>query len=133
MREARTFSSTDWRRSQAAWAEGEFGPEWAPFRAAAAKRGMIDPPTGDRFDQRDDESPSQRAIVYQEITDRPRHLLEAIGQSRSWSQVVARCIRHLDELREEVGLDEPPQRSSDGGRRQAAESVGQILRRLATR
>jgi hypothetical protein len=128
----KTYGARHWRAAQAAWTEGGFGPEWDQVRTAAARRGMIYPPEGSRDDSWEDARPSQRAILIREVRDRPRHLLDVIRRSRSWSQVIAVCLRHFAELREEVGIDGMDAPSEARRRkREDAEIVGRLMRRIA--
>lgn len=129
----KTFDRATFLAARKAWAEGGFGPEWRAVRRLAAERGFIYPPTGDRHDQRDDEEPSQRAIVYAAIEDTPRMLWVIIGRSSSWSQVVAQLIQLQGRLAEDAGLAEDDVRLARRGeptREQAAERLRDILRRL---
>lgn len=100
----RLFSVEHWRAAKAAWRDGEFGERWGPFRAAAAERGFIYPPEGSALDSSEDAEPSQRAIVWRSITDRPAALMAAIHGSRSWSEVIARTIGEYEAVRSDVEL-----------------------------
>jgi len=102
----KTYAPDDLVRSRIEWARGEFGPEWTPFREAAAERGFVFPPDGDATDTAEDPMPSQRAIVWREIDERPAALLEAIGRSHSWAEVVAIVIGRLDAIRSTVDVTE---------------------------
>ncbi len=102
----RTFSRETFVESKAAWEAGEFSKEWEPYRAQAAERGFIYPPEGSRWDLWEDEEPSQRAIIYRAIEDTPRALTTAIGQSRSWFEVVRKLMADLERRREDADLAE---------------------------
>ena len=85
---SRTYSRSDWTASQQAWDDGEFGYRWQAIRRIAAERGFIYPPSGTRHDDREVESPSQRAIVWRALQDNPTGLERIVRRSRSWSEVV---------------------------------------------
>lgn len=94
----RTYSRADLDAAQAAWSD--FLPFWDEVRSIAAERGMLYPPAGSRFDERDDPLPSQRAIVLQALLDRPDWTRAIVAASSSWAQVVARILVQEGELRE---------------------------------
>ena len=100
----RTYSREDYQAAMRAWSD--FGPEWDRYRRVAAERGMLFPPSGSRFDSWEDQEPSQRAIVYRAIEDTPSALLDTIGRSRSWSEVVRRVMADVDRRREDADLAE---------------------------
>jgi len=87
-----TFSKAAWLSAQEAWRSGRFGAEWDPFRTAAAERGFIFPPGGSPDDDPEDPHPSQRAVVYEAVSNTPRALMDAIAASRDWSEVVRLVI-----------------------------------------
>lgn len=84
----RTYSRADWLASQQAWDDGEFGYRWQAIRRIAADRGFIYPPSGTVHDDREVESPSQRAIVWRALEDNPTETERIVRRSRSWSEVV---------------------------------------------
>ena len=89
----RTYDPATFLAARAAWVIGGYDMDlWGPFRQAAAERGFCYPPCGTVHDSRDDPEPSQRCIVFAAIRETPRALLAIIGQSGSWSQVVAQLI-----------------------------------------
>lgn len=128
----RTYRREDLVDANRRWSEGEFGVEWQPYQQAAARRGFIFPPDGDRHDSVEDATPSQRAILYRAIEDTPALLRQAIATSRSWHEVVRFLIAQLERMREEAGLDEQAMavaRASNPTRRQAPELIASILGR----
>lgn len=102
----RTYGRAAYLRAREVWAEGEFGSEWEPYRLAAGEQGYIFPPTGSRHDDREVGQPSQRAIIHRAIEDTPAWLLTVVGQSKSWSQVVAAIIANEGGLREDADYAE---------------------------
>lgn len=97
----RTYSRDTFQAAQRAWVEGRFAdPRWARIRRLSAEAGFIFPPAGTAHDDRDDERPSQRAIVWAAMNDTPRELERIIRVSGSWSEVVARIIGDMEERRE---------------------------------
>ncbi len=131
----RTFSRARWEEAAAAWTAGEYSEEWTPFRELAAKRGMIYPPAGSRWDSWEDDQPSQRAILIRAIRDTPALLTRTIMASSSWSEVVDHLFGAIAEWREEATARESEaarRRVEDTpGRREAPEVLGAILRRSA--
>ncbi len=95
-----TYSAEDYRAARQAWLDGEFGEAWDPFRAAAAERGFVYPPTGSRWDSWEDDRPSQRAVLWRAVEETPQLLLECIGRSRSWSEVIRILLARRDAWRE---------------------------------
>lgn len=100
----RTYSRDEFMKAAKAWED--YGPEWAEVKRLAANRGMLFPPVGTRHDDREVESPSQRAIVYRALADNPSGLLRIIGQCSSWYEVIGRIIGLEARLREECDWDE---------------------------
>ena len=105
----RTFTAETLEEALIAWADGGFGPEWDPIWEAAEGAGNIFPPAGTALDDRDDENPSQRSIIYRAMSDTPVRLRLLVKKSRNWSQVVAGLFTYQTELRQqadrEVALD----------------------------
>ena len=129
----KTYTRKVYEASRDAWAWGEYGPEWEPYRKAAALRGFIFPPPGTPEDNREDENPSQRAIVWAAICDTPDALLTIIRRSDSWSHVVGQVIGDMASRREDADIGEKDAawaRRGEPSRREAAEAVGAILGRL---
>ena len=129
----RTYQREHIVESRRRWDEGEFGPEWAPYRTQAAGRGFIFPPGGSRHDSVEDQPPSQRAIIHRAIEDTPRLLRDSIGRSQSWGEVVAQLLAELDRRREAAGIAERKadlERESDRGRLKAPERLSSIMARL---
>lgn len=104
MRNDRTFSRDDWVAAKETW--HGFGPAWNGLRQRAALVGMIFAPSGTEYDDREAESPSQRAIVWRALNDNPAALYAIVGRSRSWSDVVDRIFGLEARLREDAGLSE---------------------------
>lgn len=131
----RTYVRAVYVAARKAWAEGDFrDPRWHAIYRLSAECGYIYPPIGTVHDDRDDETPSQRAIVYAAMCDQPDELERIMRRSRSWSGVIAQLISHVDRLREDAtrGQDDVDWAARDlPTKRVAAESVGAILRRLA--
>lgn len=127
----RTFSRDQWTEAQAAWENGHFSDEWKPFRHAAAMRGMLYPPDGDRFDSWDDDEPSQRAMLIRAIRETPNLLGAAISHSKSWGEVIAYVIRRRDEWRDELNAKERDrERRAEPERRSEVLSIKAILNRI---
>lgn len=135
----RTFSRADWSAASEVWREGGFDADtWYRVRYAAACRGMLYPPAGDRGDDCDAQHPSQRAIVYRAIDTTPVLLLESIGRSSSWSQVTAALIAAVNADRDDAETAELEQeRQAEGQRRAdrkaAPQLLGEIIRGAAGR
>jgi hypothetical protein len=125
----RTYSRADWQRAEALW--GDFSPEWDEARRQAAERGILFPPSGTKWDSWEDDSPSQRAILIRAIRETPTMLRQAIGSSRTWTEVIERLIGQRDDLRAQSHRHvEQHERISPT---EAAESLGAILDRIAGR
>lgn len=101
----RSYDRATYTAARKAWAEGDFGPEWHEIYRLAADHGYIYPPTGSKWDDVE-EAPSQRAIVYQAITDNPTELRRIMARSRSWSDVVRQIIAFRGVLRDQADLAE---------------------------
>lgn len=99
----RTYDRATFTAADEAWRNGAYGPAWSPYRRLAAERGYLFPPSGSAADDRDTESPSQRAIVWRAIEDRPDELARIVARCRSWSEVVDRIIGMEARLRAEAG------------------------------
>jgi hypothetical protein len=102
----RTYDRKTYEAARDAWAWGRFGSEWNELKRIAWERGFPYPPAGTEHDDPDDPEPSQRAVIWQSLDERPQLTLRIVGSSSSWSQVVARLIADRRSLREAVGLDE---------------------------
>jgi hypothetical protein len=131
----KTYDRRTYAAARRAWAEGDFRDRrWRAVYRLAAERGYIYPPTGTVHDDRDDEQPSQRAIVYAAMCDQPVELERIMRRSRSWSQVITQLISHVEGLREDAtrAQDDVDWAARDlPTKRVAAEAIGAILRRLA--
>ena len=129
----RTFSRADWEAAERAWSEGDYGWRWAHIRRIARGQGILFPPNGTILDDRDAESPSQRAIVWRALEDNPAELERIVRRSRSWSQVVDYIVGMEERLRREVGeteQDEAWHRADDPDHRQSVQALGAILERI---
>lgn len=124
----RTYNRVDWEAALAQWDAGKFSDEWKPYRHQAAMRGMIYPPEGTRYDQWDDDEPSQRAMLVRAIRETPTLLGVCIDRSRSWGEVVARLIRVRDDWREEQRRRVAVRPDPDP--REATVSIRHILERI---
>lgn len=132
MRNDRTFSRDDWLAAKESWSS--FGHAWHGLRQRAALNGMIFAPSGTAHDDRDAESPSQRAIVYRALQDNPGALYAIVGRSRSWFDVVDRVIGLESRLREDADLVERNVRfdkEREPDEREAVVSLKYIVDRLA--
>ena len=124
----RTYSRADFEAAREAWSD--YGPEWQFYRQIAADRGMLYPPSGSKFDSWEDPKPSQRAIIYRAIADTPATLVDAIRESRSWSEVIGKVFRDMEIRREDADLQE---RDAAWDRRQyrgPMESIATIFGRV---
>lgn len=130
----RTFDRDTFLRARAEWEQGNFGPAWEPFRRLAAERGFIFPPVGTPNDDRDDENPSQRAIVWRCLEDNPAELRRIIGRSSSWSAVVNAIIGLEDRLREDVRdgeRDAEWEKAQQPTSREASAAIASTFERVA--
>lgn len=129
----RTFSREAWVHSQNQWRDGDFGPEWDFYRQRAADRGFIFPPNGTKHDSIEDDSPSQRALIYRAIDETPQALVDAIRASRSWTEVISKLMQHRDGLRDDAELREKQIRWDNQDRptaRQAMTRLADIFQRI---
>ena len=130
----RTYERATYERARRAWADGDFrDARWHDVYRLAAERGYIFPPTGTVHDDIEDEQPSQRAIVYRAMCDQPAELRRVMVRARSWSQVVAQLIAHIEGLREDAdrtAADVEWERREDLSRAAATERLGSILARV---
>ena len=129
----RTFDRATFDQARGAWKAGEFGREWIPYRQAMAERGWLWPPAGTRHDDWGAEEPSQRAVIYQAIEERPKALMSAIGRSRSWSDAIAQLLADRRGQEETIRLAEDDarwERRDEATREQATEALRRILRRV---
>lgn len=124
---SRTYKADAFLKARDEWES--FGPEWDRIRAAAAQSGYIFPPSGTELDDRDAESPSQRAIVYRALMDRPRETEAIVRRSSSWSEVVTRIFDSEARRRAEV----VEEHHGDTFRRRTAlpKSLADIFREMA--
>ena len=80
----RTVTREQLEASRAAWDAGDFGPSWKPWRhLAAMEAGIIVPPSGSRWDQWDDDEPSERALIARAIEETPDALLAVDEEMRT--------------------------------------------------
>lgn len=99
----RTFTREQLEASRRAWDAGEFSSEWKPWRhLAAMSAGIIDPPTGTRWDSWTDDEPSERAVLIRAIREQPRAMRAALtsGRCHTWAQVVRAIVIERDRLGE---------------------------------
>lgn len=101
----RTFTREQLEASRAAWDAGEYGPEWRDWRHLAAMRsGIIDPPTGTRWDSWADDEPSERSLVVRAMREQPTALRAALtsGRCHTWAQVVREVLQLRDRLADDA-------------------------------
>jgi len=131
----RSYDRATYTAARRAWAEGDFRDRrWHVVYRLAAERGYIYPPAGTIHDDRDEEQPSQRAIVYAAMCDTPAELERIMRRSSSWSSVVAQLITHVERLREDADRTQDDvdwERRDDPDPDAAKKLVGSILRRAA--
>lgn len=84
----RTFSRDAFLEAREQWDTGRFGWRWQSIRRIAAERGFIYPPVGSVHDDREVESPSQRAIIYAALEENPTQVETIVRRSHSWFDVV---------------------------------------------
>jgi hypothetical protein len=129
----RTYKLEDIERARQEWDAGKFSDEWGEWRTLAQLGGIIFPPEGTRFDNWEDDEPSQRAILVRAIRETPGLLRKSLIGARSWGDVVHRLIKDRDDMREDATLrdrDDAWRRQDDPTPRHAFESIGQILRKF---
>ena len=127
----RTVDRATYLAAQASWAD--FGADWMPLRRQATERGILFAPSGSRHDDREAESPSQRAIIYGALRDNPAELRAIVARSGSWSQVVDRIIGLESRLRQDAGdaeRDAGWEREQAPTYREAVVSIAAIVRRI---
>lgn len=123
----RTYRREDFLAAREAWDRDFNHADWGPFREAAAERGMLYPPSGSKLDSWEDPKPSQRAIVYRAIQDTPEALMDAINESRSWSEVIGKVMLDMHDRREYVRMAEEDAAWERKQYRGPMESIGNIL------
>lgn len=129
----RTFDRATYLQAEREWDRGEFSWEWMRYRRIAAERGFIYPPIGTRFDDREADQPSQRAIIWRAITDNPTRLETIVRRSSSWGQVVDGIIGLESRLRAEADertKDDGWERRDEANHRGAVMSIAQIFARI---
>jgi hypothetical protein len=129
----RTFLRAELDAANAAWASGDFSPEWRTIRHKAAMGGLIYPPNGTKWDSWEDDSPSQRAMVIRAIRETPALLERCVVGARSWSHVIERLNGVRDEWRSDLDereRDEAYLRRDDPDHREAVTSLAAILERI---
>jgi hypothetical protein len=131
----RTYSRESFIEANDLWADGRFSDEWKPWRHRAAMRGFIYPPAGTAYDSWGDDEPSQRAVIVRAIRETPKLLERAIDRSRSWGEVYAYLIKHLNEDRDliEAADRETARRKAaeHPDQREAMSSIGSMFDRIA--
>ena len=129
----RTFSREDWQASEHAWQDGEYGWRWGQLRRIARESGILYPPAGTAHDDRDAESPSQRAIIWRALEDNPTELYAIVRRARSWSGVVDRIIGLESRLRSDADYNQRDidhEKANDPDHRESASSIASILQRI---
>ncbi|HTE85012.1 MAG TPA: hypothetical protein VK821_09775 [Dehalococcoidia bacterium] len=129
----RTYTRADLDAARTAWDDGHYGSEWAEVRRIMAAGGTIYPPSGDRYDERDDPEPSQRVIVWRALDYRLASTLDLARHSRSWPELVGRILLDENRLREDATLrsrDDDWARRDDVTHGEAVETLAGILRKL---
>jgi hypothetical protein len=129
----RTYDRATFLAAREAWDTGDFGWQWQAIRRIAAERGFLYPPSGSVHDDREVESPSQRAIIWRALIDNPTRTEAIVRRSYSWSQVVDGIIGLEDRLRRElveVERDEAWERKDEPTHKEAAMRLGAIIRRI---
>lgn len=130
----RTYRYEDIEAARHQWDAGKFSPEWDAYRRLAANSGIIYPPDGSRWDNWEDDNPSQRAILIRAIRETPELLRSSIVGARSWGEVIKRLLRGRDEIREDATLrerDDEWRRQDEIKPREALQSVHAILARIS--
>lgn len=102
----KTYDRDTFVRARAAWDEGAFGPAWSELRRISWERGFPFPPAGTEWDSVEDAEPSQRAIVWHWLEDRPVETTATVARSWSWSQVVRALMGMAERVRDDVDLAE---------------------------
>lgn len=129
----RSYSKADWDRAQDEWRD--FSDEWREVRHQAAMRGILFPPSGTKWDDWRDASPTQRAMLIRAIRETPVLLRAAVARSRSWSEVIDYLIGRRDEMRREVEEVEDREvlraRAAQPSHPEATMALGQIVQRIA--
>lgn len=97
----RLYTAEQTSEARTAWATGHFSDEWRPWRhLAAMEGGIIAPPEGSRWDQWDDENPSQRAMLIRAIRETPELLRGAIRTAPrpTWGAVLEVLLSGRDQM-----------------------------------
>lgn len=128
----RTFTRAQLDEANAAWKDGDFSREWRDVRHKAAMGGIIYPPSGTKWDNWEDDSPSQRAIVIRAIRETPKLLDKCLVGAKSWNEVVGRLTRARDEWRDQQYLAERDalDRRDDPDHRESVMALSSILKRI---
>lgn len=112
-----------------AWAS--FGSDWDDFRDAWVGRGLRLPPAGDPVG----DDTSQRGLLYQVLDARPADLVRWVREAKGKTarDVVAHVLEQWHGVRAEAGADDQASEDWLGpSKAEAAESVGAILKRMAS-
>lgn len=129
----RTYSRADWLAARDAWDNADFGPRWDTIRSIARHAGFIYPPSGSVHDDREAQSPSQRAVVWRALEDNPTRLEAIVRRSRSWSEVVDGIIGLETRLRLDADDEQRVidwQNGEQPDHREAITSLGSIIGRI---
>ena len=126
----RTYRLEDIERSRREWAD--FSDEWSDYRALAGRHGILFPPEGTKWDNWEDDEPSQRAILIRAIREQPRLLRRAIQANgvASWSDVIERLLLGRDRIAIDVEQREYDW-SVTKARRGAPSPIGDTLATIA--
>ena len=127
----RTYRREDIDRSRREWAD--FSDEWSDYRALAGRHGILFPPEGTKWDNWEDDEPSQRAILIRAIRETPELLRAAIIGAPSWGVVIRRLLRGRDQMRDDANLhdkDDAWARRDELQPRQALQTIAEILTKM---
>lgn len=130
----RTFSRDEWLAAEREWSAGGFGWRWGAIRRIAREQGILYPPSGSAHDDRDAESPSQRAIVWRALEDNPAELAAIVRRSSSWNGVVDRIIGLEQRLRSDADYAERDaawEQAETPDHREAVTALGAVISRIA--
>lgn len=128
----RTYDRDTFLRAKASWESFDY--EWKALRDTAASVGIIFAPEGSKWDDRDAEQPSQRAIVWRAMQDNPKKLDAIIKRSHSWGQVVGGIIGMEASLREDADdrlRDDAWDRQDEPNPQQSLLGIGSLFEKVA--
>lgn len=122
---SRTYAADHFNRAMAMWAT--YGPEWDEVRRASSLW-TVYPPSSEGSEYRDDPHPSQRAIVWSALRDRPAETLEVIRISKSWRDVVGWILEAEEQLDQEASRREREATQRKAFQRRADERAYEAIR-----